>query len=84
MVFKAKYAEENFRLGDMRTERHFAWLPIRIKDDYLWLETYETLMYYEAKQFPVFGTDKAITVHEWVKIADKRIPKLQITIKSDQ
>lgn len=80
MVYKAKYAQLTYRVGDTRTKRTFAWLPVRIKDDMIWLETFETLQYYTLKQYPVIGSqpEQAYNVYEWIDIASKRIPKIVI------
>lgn len=80
MVFNAKTANTPHRMGDMQTVRRFAWFPHRIKDEYVWLETYETLQYYQLVQYPIVGEQqKFIDVYRWIDIADKRIlPKVQI------
>lgn len=80
MVFKAKYAARTNNIGDTETVRHFAWLPVRVKDDWIWLETYESLMYYELTLYPMKGEEKAYNVYRWIKLADRRIPKIKITI----
>lgn len=86
MVFRAKYANELHRIGDTRVMRSFAWLPYRIKDDIIWLETYETLYYYTLTQYPVIASQppKAIDIYEWIKITDRVIPKLSITINEEK
>ena len=64
----------------MRSVRHFAWFPRRVKDDIIWLETYETLQYYALIQYPVIGETQQLNVYEWVNIADKIIlPKIETT-----
>jgi len=84
MVFKAKYAERTNNIGDTETVRHFAWLPVRIKDDIVWLETYESLMYYELVQYPIVGTQKAINVYRWVELMKRVISKTTITINENK
>lgn len=86
MVFKSKYAHEIHRIGDTRVRRTFAWIPFRIKDEIIWLETYETLYYYSLTQYPVIGSQpqKMIDIYEWIKIIDRIIPKMSFEIKTDK
>jgi hypothetical protein len=86
MVFKSKIANETNRIGDTKVRRTFAWFPHQIKDEIVWLETYETLLYYTLTQYPVIGSvpPKVIDVYEWIKITDRVLPKLSVEIKSDK
>lgn len=69
MVYKARYANQTFHDGDTRIKRVFAWLPFRINDDFVWLETYEILQLYKTIQYPVTTNQKAYTVNEWINLS---------------
>lgn len=72
MVFKSRFAHESYRVGDTRVKRTFAWLPFRIGDDMVWLETYETKQYYDLREY-VTADKKAYRVYEWVNISHRII-----------
>jgi len=71
MVFKSKYANESWRVGDTRIKRTFAWLPFRIGNDMVWLETYETLQMYVLNEYK--NETKLYQVYEWVNISHRII-----------
>lgn len=84
MVYKARVVQRTVRNGDTQVLRKFAWLPFRINDDMVWLETYEIAQYYQIKIYPI-DNDRGFSVGEWKNISYKRIiPKTEITIKEDK
>lgn len=46
MKWKAKYTRADFANGTTRLKRCFAWLPVYISGNIVWLETYEILQVY--------------------------------------
>jgi hypothetical protein len=47
MRWKAKYTKADFKEGITRLERSFAWLPVYIGGEIIWLEKYEILQVYQ-------------------------------------
>lgn len=82
MVFKAKVVQRTVRNGDTQLKRKFAWLPFRINDDIIWLETYEIYQQYKATMYTV--GEKGYVVGEWINISYRLIPKISITVNEQQ
>ena len=82
MVYKAKVAQRTVRNGDTQVLRKFAWLPFRINDDMVWLETYEIYQQW-ALTTHVVG-DKGYQIGQWVNISYRIIPKISITVNEQQ
>lgn len=78
MVFHKKYIKETNNVGDTRVRNHFAWLPKTIGEVTVWLETYQTLEFYNVTIYT--NATKQYPVYEWVPISNRRIPKIEITI----
>ena len=71
MVFKSRYADETFRVGDTRIKRTFAWLPFRIGNDMVWFQVYETLQMYYLSEYR--NEAKMYQVYEWVNLSHRII-----------
>jgi hypothetical protein len=53
MKWKAKYTQTHYPQGSTRLKRVFAWLPVQIGDEVVWMERFEILQTYELKQHTV-------------------------------
>jgi hypothetical protein len=76
MRIKAKYVLDPIEAGASRLRRKFAWLPIRISDDYVWLEFYEILQAYLVTPvvLPIKGKPTTFTLGKWTDISTRLIP----------
>lgn len=61
MRWKAKYTKADFKEGITRLERSFAWLPVYIGGEMIWLETYEILQVYQITKLEVTIDDEKTT-----------------------
>lgn len=82
MVYKSKVASRTVRHGDTQILRKFAWLPFRINDDMVWLETYEVLQQWAMSTYAV--GEKGYQVGQWINISYRIIPKISITVNEQQ
>jgi hypothetical protein len=59
--------------GTTRTTRKFAWLPVAVAGNYVWLERYETLEGYIQFQYTVVVNDKTVvaSVYKWIELSKR-------------
>jgi hypothetical protein len=74
MRWHSKHTEIEIKDAATRLERVFAWMPTRISNEIVWLETYEILQMFHVKQYNITIDNKPVffKVGEWVNIS-KRI-----------
>lgn len=74
MRFKTKFVFTDPEAGTTRLKRVFAWLPIIISGEKIWLEYYEELQGFIVLDYKVLidGSAKGISVSDWVTLS-KRI-----------
>jgi len=75
-------AQRTVRNGDTQVLRKFAWLPFRINDDMVWLETYEIYQQWVLTTHVV--GDKGYQIGQWINISYRIIPKISITVNEQQ
>lgn len=61
MIFKLK--DNTNLLGTHKTEQRFAWLPVRVGQKIIWLETY-----YSEYQFDAVYTDGPYVNYKWNEV----------------
>lgn len=76
MRYKAKYTRADYAHGTTRLKRAFAWIPVYINGENIWLENYEILQAYLIKELSlkIEGKDKPVffSSGKWVNVS-KRI-----------
>lgn len=75
MRFKTKFVFSEPIEGTTRLRRVFAWLPIVIAGDRVWLEHYEQLQGYIKTEYKVSidGEPKAVLKGEWITLSKRVI-----------
>lgn len=65
----------SFKNADVKSKLHFALIPHRIGDKYIWLQRYEVLYMYEILTYKVFmnGQEVAFDVGKWIKLSERII-----------
>lgn len=80
MKWPARYTHVNYPQGATRLKRIFAWLPVQIGNEILWLSRYEILQAYIIQEYAVMLDPKNpkeatnFTKGEWIDIS-KRLMK---------
>lgn len=73
MLFKGRYTAETYQDGATRIKRKFAWLPVRINGDIIWLEKYEVFQLYKIIVYealsPESGKQMAYRVNQWIDLS---------------
>lgn len=75
MRFSLPYRITEPAANETRTVRKFAWVPIRIHNNYVWLERYEECQVYIKDAYPVTIEEEKLTfvVGRWVTISKRTI-----------
>lgn len=75
MQWHAKYTTVEIEDGETRLKRVFAFMPVRIADEIVWLETYEILQLFHVKQHNITIDNKPamFKVGEWINISKRTI-----------
>jgi len=75
MRSKTKFVFAEPSPGTTRLKRVFAWLPVIIGGEKIWLEYYEELQGYIATDYKVIidGEPKSIKVSEWTTLSKRVI-----------
>lgn len=75
-AMKVKRANLGVKIGSIRLLKRFAWLPLFIGDDLIWLERYEVLQGYIGQQYQLSIENKPVTftVADWITLS-KRVMK---------
>ena len=73
MIWKAKYTHVDYANGTTRLKRVFAWLPVYIDGNYIWLATYDVLQGYIAEKVTVKVDEKDIEFinYRWINLANR-------------
>lgn len=76
MRWRSKYTRADYAPNTTRLKRAFAWLPVYIDGQMVWLETYEILQAYEIKEIELLmdGEEKPLffSIGKWIDVS-KRI-----------
>jgi hypothetical protein len=73
MHWKAKYTRADYKEGATRLKRCFAWLPVYISGDMVWLESYEVLQVYNVSQEKVIidSKEKVFALGAWKNLSKR-------------
>lgn len=73
MHWKAKYTRTDYADGATRLKRAFAWLPIYIEGDIIWLQGYEILQVYKlVEQKVIIDAKETIFVNgNWQNLSKR-------------
>lgn len=73
MRWPAKYTEVELKDGDVRLKRCFAWLPVYVDGNKVWLEHYEYLQVLRITEQKVIidGETSTFLVKTWINIAKR-------------
>jgi hypothetical protein len=50
-----KLKKKEYKIGDLKSFRKFAWLPTKVEDHIIWLESYSSLCERIEQSLPVTG-----------------------------
>lgn len=75
MRLKLRYVTTEPAVGTTRLKRVFAFTPIVIGGDYVWLEFYELLQGYITLKYKVMidGEPKEVAVSSWITLSKRTI-----------
>ena len=75
MRLKRRYVNTEPVIGTTRLKRVFAFIPLSIGGDYIWLEFYELLQGYCTTKYKVVidGELKELSVNEWKTLSKRKI-----------
>lgn len=73
MIWPARHTKVQPPVGTLRFERYFAFWPVRIGDNIVWLEFYEVMQVYRITEEKVVIDDKPVTFlpGKWVNITKR-------------
>lgn len=76
MVWKAKETRVDYPIGANKIVRCFAWLPIYINGDMVWLGFYQAIMIFEIiyHNTKIAGQDVSFSDSKWVLASKRLIP----------
>lgn len=76
MRWKAKYTTTDYKEGATRLKRAFAYMPLYITGEIVWLEMYDVLQVYTiTKQKAIIdGQEQLFSIGKWINLS-KRLCK---------
>jgi hypothetical protein len=72
---KLKTGKQKLKHGTTKLIKRFAWLPININGDFIWLEKYEVLRAYIGTSYTVSIENKPATfiIFKWITLSKRTI-----------
>lgn len=75
MRWKAKYTKADYQHGTTRLKRSFAWWPVYISGEIIWMESYETLQVFKITQEKVIIDEQEtlFACGSWINLSKRCI-----------